>query len=84
MPKNVYVIIFLGLFIIIAGLVIAIVSELLWWPVFLVVLGISFTLAADFRTVPYSLLALGICQILFLIAVFTETHFIELLIQLAG
>ena len=85
MPKNVYVILFLGLFFIIAGIAIAIISELLWWPAFLVALGISIALAADFRTVPYGLLALGVCQIIFLIIIFTdEARFIEHLIQLAG
>jgi hypothetical protein len=84
MPKSVCVILFLGLFFIIAGIAVAIVSELLWCPLFLAALGISIALTADFRTVPYGLLALGICQIFFLIAVFTETRFVEHLFQLAG
>ena len=84
MPKNVYVVLFLGLFFIIAGIAVAIISGLLWWPMFLVTLGISFALTADFRTVPYGLLALGVCQIIFLITIFTETHFFDLLVQLAG
>jgi hypothetical protein len=84
MPKSVYVILFVGLFFIVAGIAIAIVSELIWWPVFLAALGISIALTVDFRTVPYGLLALGICQIAFLILLFTETRFIERLFQLAG
>ena len=84
MPKNVYVILFVGLFFIIAGIAIAIISELIWWPASLAALGISFALTADFRTVPYGLFTLGICQILFLIAFFAETHLAELLMQLAA
>ena len=84
MTKDVYVVLFVGLFFIVAGIAVAIISELIWLPMFLGALGISIALTADSRTVPYGMLALGLCQIFFLIALFTETSFVDRLMQLAG
>ena len=84
MPENVSIVLLLGLFFITAGLILAVTSVLVWWPVFLAVLGISFALTANYKTVPYGMLASEICPILSLLAIFSETIFLERLIQLAG
>ena len=82
MVKNSGIIILLGLFLIIVGAIAAVLSGLSWWPAFLAAIGISVALMGDYRTFQYGLFVFSIGQILFLIAVFLETHMVNTINQL--